>query len=346
MERVASQGILTIDFWDVGQGDCTVITKPDGSLIIIDVGPRNSPLIDWLRDHPRKRISDVILTHNDSDHIGAIPALLEARSVGSWNVWLLQDGPRTGRRQQAVVKLLTPLKRAEVEGIIQVRGITKGTTIWTDPHTGSYLDIIYPSELDKVLSHESPNLGSAILALMHPKGKMVIWPGDNTVRRTLEERPHGMLHTLFGPHHGGPEDRTRSSRKTFEKETHEIAAENAQISVGKNSYDHPNLRYLTYLRKAGCQISCTGLTRLCDRRIKTRKAGHHIMNGSALLGLRRTSTGFACRGAKRLTITSEGIFPDKYEATHREAVQALTHPYCMPRETWSKKRPQITQPPS
>jgi beta-lactamase superfamily II metal-dependent hydrolase len=50
---------LEVVFWDVGQGDCSTLQLPDGSLVIIDTGPRGSPLIDWLNDHPGKKIRAV-----------------------------------------------------------------------------------------------------------------------------------------------------------------------------------------------------------------------------------------------------------------------------------------------
>ena len=68
---------LIVDFWDVGQGDCSVIRLPDSSLVIIDVGPRTRPLIDWLQEKPR-RIHSIVITHNDADHAGGLPGLVSA----------------------------------------------------------------------------------------------------------------------------------------------------------------------------------------------------------------------------------------------------------------------------
>lgn len=334
---MASSSILTVDFWDVGQGDCTVLTKPDGELIVIDVGPKNSPLISWLRDHPKKRISDVLLTHNDSDHIGAMPSLINDRSHSLDNIWLLQDGTRTGQRQESVRRLLAPLRRASEEGAVNVYRLEANSVIWKDEEMGIVIRVLYPSLLEEVMEHETPNLGSAIIALEHVSGQVILWPGDNTVKRTAENKPRDLaVHSLMGPHHGGPEDRRRFGQAELIKSIKEITPKNVQISVGKNSYSHPNPHYFTYLRKEGCAISCTGLTRLCDRRIKERKVGNHVMNGSALLGLRRTTTGFACRGAKRLYIDKFEIRPDEFEQQHRKAVKKLTHPYCLPRANWAK----------
>ena len=69
---------LRIDVWDVGQGDCSVITLPDGSLFVIDVGPSYSPFIPWIAARPHLRIFCLALTHNDADHCGALTPLLDA----------------------------------------------------------------------------------------------------------------------------------------------------------------------------------------------------------------------------------------------------------------------------
>src|SRR5258708_8392617 len=81
---------LIVDFWDVGQGDCSVIRLPDGSLIIIDVGPRTTPLIDWLQEKPR-RIHSVVITHNDADHAGGLPALVKLPALAVGIVYLPGD---------------------------------------------------------------------------------------------------------------------------------------------------------------------------------------------------------------------------------------------------------------
>lgn len=327
---------MTIDFWDVGQGDCTVITRPDGKLIVIDVGPRNSPLIGWLESHLQKQISDLILTHNDADHIGAIPAILKSCSGRIQRVRLLQDGARQGARQKSVIHLLSPLKDAHQAGWLEVSLIGSGQIIWENQELGVSLEVLYPSALDSVLNHATPNEGSAILCLKHRNAGVVVWPGDNTVKRAAEVAPKESVSILYGPHHGAPEDRGRSTKSEWINSIAALSPKQVQISVGKNSYSHPNPRYLSHLRNEGCQIVCTGLTRWCDRRIRERQTGQHVLNGAALLGLRRTSSGFACRGARRFHVTADALVEDEFAEEHREEVRKLGRPFCMPRASWSR----------
>lgn len=334
---------MTVDFWDVGQGDCSVITKPDGGLIVIDVGPKKSPLVSWLRERPGKFISDLFLTHNDADHIGALPALLKECVGRIGTVWLLQDGQLSGARHKTVVNLLSPLRRASMDHGVIVKTIRRGMLVWENGELGISLEVLYPSDLDAVLNFSTPNRGSAILALRHRRAGQIIWPGDNTVQRVDEVRPEEDVYLLVGPHHGAPEDCRRPNRKLFRDPATAISPSNAFISVGAtnkkthaNRYSHPNPRYLAHLQNMGCAISCSGLTKWCDRNIKDRPAGHNIMNSSLRLGLRRTTLGFACRGAVRLSVDHEGFLEDDNAAEHREAVAALSHPFCLPRETWRR----------
>jgi beta-lactamase superfamily II metal-dependent hydrolase len=71
-----SPSLKHVDFWDVGQGDCTVLNFTDNTVILIDTGGQRSPVVDWLAN-VRPTIRSVILTHIDADHAGC--ALLHSR---------------------------------------------------------------------------------------------------------------------------------------------------------------------------------------------------------------------------------------------------------------------------
>src|SRR2546429_7300991 len=88
-----SDALLEIDLWDVGQGDCTVVKLPSGRLLIIDVGPRGSPLIDWLNEGSRRGVGveAIVLTHNDADHAGALPSIVADHKQRIGAIWMLLD---------------------------------------------------------------------------------------------------------------------------------------------------------------------------------------------------------------------------------------------------------------
>ncbi len=69
-------GALHIRFLDIGQGDATLITGPDGSSLLIDGGPNGA--IDVVREAVRAvgGVDHVAVTHTDADHLSGVVRLL------------------------------------------------------------------------------------------------------------------------------------------------------------------------------------------------------------------------------------------------------------------------------
>src|SRR5712691_6976238 len=76
---------LTVHFLDVGQGDAAALRTPNGRWIVIDGGPRTPErdagrrvVVPFLRDQGVGRVAVVVATHGDADHLGGLPAVVEA----------------------------------------------------------------------------------------------------------------------------------------------------------------------------------------------------------------------------------------------------------------------------
>src|SRR5207244_1147101 len=76
---------LTVHFLDVGQGDAAALRTPNGRWIVIDGGPRTPErdagrrvVVPFLRDQGVGRVALVVATHCDADHLGGLPAVVEA----------------------------------------------------------------------------------------------------------------------------------------------------------------------------------------------------------------------------------------------------------------------------
>lgn len=75
---------LVVDFFDVGQADCSLIRFPDKKTMLIDAGNNNDG--DYIARHLKqlgiKTIDFLVLTHPHEDHIGGADDIIEAFEIG------------------------------------------------------------------------------------------------------------------------------------------------------------------------------------------------------------------------------------------------------------------------
>ncbi len=307
---------LSVDFWNVGQGDATSIRLPSGELMLIDVGPRNSTLSQWLRSQPRGPIRDVFLTHNDSDHAGALPELVADPIVDIKRVCMVEDRDKSDPVQSRLFRTVFDYS--------QRRGFEVGRlecppgacpSLWSFQNRGLALTLRHPSFKQNVQSR-SPNSTSAILTLDMATGTLIAWPGDAKLARTVEVID-SQVSLLLGPHHGAPQD---NGKAILDRCIDRLGPNDCLISVGTNNgHSHPKPQYIKTLALAGCRVSCTQMTLHCDR--ERVNGGQHVMNSSGYLGLPAPGTGVFCRGHVRLAISPEGIEFDRYHDEHRERLE-------------------------
>lgn len=76
-------GKMYVNFVDVGQGDCTLITC-NGKTILVDVGEtgESQTVINYIKNQGIKKLDCVIGTHPHSDHIGCMGYVLNAFDIG------------------------------------------------------------------------------------------------------------------------------------------------------------------------------------------------------------------------------------------------------------------------
>ncbi|MEM8598455.1 MAG: DNA internalization-related competence protein ComEC/Rec2 [Bacteroidota bacterium] len=81
---------LDVVFFDVGQGDATLLVTPRGRTVLIDAGVRDDfsdqgawTILPHLQRHGIDRLDALVLTHAHADHYGGAQALLEALPVGT-----------------------------------------------------------------------------------------------------------------------------------------------------------------------------------------------------------------------------------------------------------------------
>ncbi|RKQ86499.1 competence protein ComEC [Solirubrobacter pauli] len=68
-------GVLRVTFLDIGQGDATLI-ELDGTAVLVDTGKPDGPILERLRKAGVDRLDALMLTHAETDHEGAAPAVI------------------------------------------------------------------------------------------------------------------------------------------------------------------------------------------------------------------------------------------------------------------------------
>lgn len=309
---------MIIDFWDVGQGDSTILRLADGKLLLIDTGPKGSPIIDWLADRPAE-IFAVVITHNDEDHAGALPSLVKIPTISIQTVYMLLDREKNSSQFQNIWR---PVREEENKKRLSVFGLSKDTCIWQSG--GMSLKVVYPSFSENVEANR-PNETSAVLCLFHGQKIKIVWPGDAPMQVVGEKCENSLPHLLHGPHHGGPIDRKKSG---FRQHVEKLKPEKVFVSVGtSNSYSLPCGDYLKLQASRGCRVVCTQLTKLCDNRMQ-----RPVLQTALLLGLRSPRRGLPCRGCMRLTVIGDSIVSDAWDEEHLNRVQRLRRPKCLVRK--------------
>jgi beta-lactamase superfamily II metal-dependent hydrolase len=332
---------VTVDFWEVGQGDCCVITTgKSNELVVIDVGPVNSVFVQWLAKRAATPfvIKRLILTHNHIDHVGGMKALFRLAHVTIESVYIVDDivGSEDRRRILELywAELFERRSQGHVKEIVRIEP-TRGTefVIWSE---GPVRLVGLAPEIDVNLTRKNQDSTSAILALFVRDVQQFLWGGDADLRSVAQHIGGRAVEVLHGPHHGAPKDRYSSG---FSSAVATLKANYAVFSLGtSNRYntraansgrpqDFPNGKYVKDLAAMGCSVRCTQLTTQCDAVRGCIDSRAHVVQGSMLLGL-IPARGVACRGAMRWTLVNTAFMPDPYFAKHDELVGRLEKPLC------------------
>jgi beta-lactamase superfamily II metal-dependent hydrolase len=173
--RLGVESELRIDFWDVGQGDCTILTLPDKRLLLIDVGRKGSPVVDWLNERRiAPEIAAIILTHNDADHVGALCTIVAEHKRRIGCIWMSADRNRVDLKETAAFRCV---EEAERNGYFSLRRLEAGQTIWEDAVLDAHLRVVHPSFAESVMA-STPNRTSGLILLESGGQTQIAWPGD------------------------------------------------------------------------------------------------------------------------------------------------------------------------
>lgn len=224
-------------FLNVGQGDAILISQGKNQ-ILIDGGRTGKELLAQIgRFVPfwDRNIELVIATHPDADHIGGLSVLLRTYQVDH----VLTTGAESDTETSRLFQEAAAATRFGLTTVFQ------GTQI-TLP-SGGELFIEYPlTALPKETS--DTNEGSIVARFVYGETSFLLTgdlPHEETV--LLDEQP---VTVLKAAHHG-------SKYSTSEAFLDLVQPKEAIISVGKNSYGHPDSGVLERLQKRGITVHRT-----------------------------------------------------------------------------------------
>jgi competence protein ComEC len=224
-----SQGVLTVSFLDVGQGDAIFIESPSGKQVLIDGGPDRSVLrelgevMSW-----NDRIIDVVVaTHPDQDHIGGLLDVLDRYKVD----YIFEPGVEHGSPVASAFS-----ERVTQEGAEHVYA-RRGQEI--DLGDGALVEILFP---DRDVSGLETNTASIIARLTYGETSFLL-TGDSprAIEKYLVRIDGEKLAStvLKAGHHGS----NTSTDKTF---LDLVGPEYGVFSRGcDNRYGHPHVDVVT-----------------------------------------------------------------------------------------------------
>jgi len=127
---------LQVHFIDVGQGDAIFITNSANQTILIDAGdkPAGKTVVNYLKEHNVSKLSILIATYPDNDHIGGMADVVESFPVTLY----LDSGVEKPTQTSKDLNLLIKKKKI-------THRIAKAGQCYNLQH-GTSLKILFPSE--------------------------------------------------------------------------------------------------------------------------------------------------------------------------------------------------------
>lgn len=251
-------GVLTVKFYDVGQGDAILIEAGWQTQILVDGGPSSTRVVNYLsKDLPfwDRKIELLVLTHPHIDHAGGLLEVFRRYEVQkvlyipltSSNLLYGDADHADGNADFADQASESSVYAKFVNAVASegAQNLFTGSGKSISVGGGVELTVLWPSELkvksEKLKIGENINNLSIVLHLKYGDFDLLL-PGDaekEVQAQILGSTPD--VEVLKVPHHG--------SSDAFLPEFWEKArSELAVIMVGKNNkYAHPNRPVLDYL---------------------------------------------------------------------------------------------------
>lgn len=221
---------LQIWFYDIGQGDSSLIKFPGNYTILVDGGPDNRILekLGQTINPFNKNIDLVVATHNHADHTKGLNYVLDKYRVSQFVTHEKDKGVALyagdsikipAKLGFATIKILWPPKELFSKNCMQ------------------FCDI----------NIDDPNSVSLVFELQYKNFK-ALFTGDATLSVLEFLAPSSSkVDVVKIPHQGSKDSFLEEFYKKIEPKV-------SVISVGKNSYGHPSKEVVDFLTKIGSKV--------------------------------------------------------------------------------------------
>ena len=230
--QVNASSLLKVYFIDVGQGS-SILVQSESKNTLIDTGDEKyyDKLDSFLSNNQINSIDQIVLTHNDPDHIGNVDRLIKTRKVGT----VIQS--KYGYKKNASTKDVKELNAAVSKYHTKTVKVKKGNKI--DFGCGMKGEVLSPWK-----NYKKVNQASLVIKMVYGKYSY-LFTGDiySSNEKELIKKYNVKSTVLQIPHHGSY---TSSSEQFLKK----VGAKYAVISCGKNNpYHHPRPEAMKRIKK-------------------------------------------------------------------------------------------------
>ncbi|RKD30870.1 DNA internalization-related competence protein ComEC/Rec2 [Thermohalobacter berrensis] len=244
---------LVIEFLDVGQGDCALISINNEKHFIIDTGGTvlsdfdvgENIVLPYLFKRGIFSLDGVFITHFHHDHCEGVIPIIENLKINDFFIGY------ENKKSKIYNLIIDKLNKNN----IKINIINKGDKIILDNKV--YITVLHPYEKNNL----SENNLSLVL-LLNYFNKKILFTGDieRDIERELVKEVDYNIDILKVPHHGS----NTSSSETFIKA---LKPEYGIIQVGRNVFGHPNEQVLKRYQNNNVKIFRTDKNGLINIKI-------------------------------------------------------------------------------
>lgn len=253
--RSLPDGKLHVTFCDVGQGDGVYIRMPSGADVVIDGGPDTKVLGCLGKKMPfyDRHIDMLVMTHPQKDHYFGLISILERYSVGYFVTTPVYNPTPEFEGLVQVLKQ-KKLKPEFLLGEDRVNfGDVRLEVVWpqrtwlrtTLPQSAALINNFDFDRWKGVVTTEDLNDFSVNIKLsFHDFDMMLTGDSDSRIQGAFPSGCCENIEVLKVPHHGSKTALTDGFLK-------KLAPRLSVVSVGRNTYGHPDLGLLQSLGRSG-----------------------------------------------------------------------------------------------